>query len=255
VKVTLLPSAVGPDKQFYFCTSYIINDCLAIDAGSLGFHESPQVQVQVRDVLVSHTHIDHIASLAIFVENAYEGKADCVTIHGSSTVLDCLQRDVFNNRLWPDFITMSANSKAPFLKLAKLEAGRRVEIAGLRITPVDVNHVVPTFGFIIEDAGGTIAISSDTGPTQELWTEANRTANLKSVFLEATFPNNLQWLADVSKHLTPAQFAQEVAKLNRPVPVIAVHLKARFRQAVMDELRSLGLANLQIGEPGRTYSF
>ena len=62
-----------------------------VDAGSLGFYQSAQEQSRVRHVLITHTHIDHVASLPIFVENAYEGKADCVTVHGSAEVLDSLE--------------------------------------------------------------------------------------------------------------------------------------------------------------------
>jgi cAMP phosphodiesterase len=188
------------------------------------------------------------------VENAYEGKRDCMTVHGSPAVLDCLRRDIFNNRVWPDFLSLST-PEAPFLRLATLEAGRPVEIDGLKITPVPVDHVVPTFGFIVEDGKGAVAISSDTGPTEEIWRHANVTADLKAVFLEATFPDSMAPLATVAKHLTPAMFADEVRKLNRPVRVIAVHLKARFHAQMVKELGALGLANLEIGRSGKTYSF
>ena len=62
-------------------------DTVAIDAGCLGFWGTPQEQARVRHVLLSHTHMDHLASLPIFVENAYEGKAECVTGYASRNVL------------------------------------------------------------------------------------------------------------------------------------------------------------------------
>ena len=40
-------------------------------------------------------------------------------------------------------------------------------------------------GFIIEDDAAAIAIPSDTGPTEEIWTRASQTPNFKAVFLEA----------------------------------------------------------------------
>jgi cAMP phosphodiesterase len=249
----LVPSAVTPEP-FQYSTAYLINDTLAVDAGALGFYGSAQDQARVRHLLISHTHIDHIASLPIFVENAYEGKRDCVTVHGSDSVLDCLRRDVFNNRVWPDFIAMSPPD-APFLKLSTLEAGKTVELEGLRVTPIAVNHVVPTLGFMIEDDGTAVLIASDTGPTEEIWQRANQVANLKAVFLEACFPNQMKWLADVSKHLTPLMFADEVRKLSRPVPVYAVHIKARFRTQVIEELHALGLPNVYVGRSDQAYSF
>lgn len=256
VKITLVPSAVDGrgEEALQFLTSYLINETVGIDCGALGQYRTPADQSRIRHVLLSHTHIDHIGSLPVLVENAYEGKRDCMTVHGSPAVLDCLRRDIFNNRVWPDFLSLST-PEAPFLKLATLEPGRPVELEGLKITPVPVNHVVPTFGFIIEDGKGAVVISSDTGPTEEIWRRANETPNLKAIFLEATFPDSMTPLATVARHLTPVMFADEVRKLSRPVRVIAVHIKARFHAEMVKALGELGLSNLEIGRSGKTYSF
>jgi len=256
VKVVLVPSSVSErsEDQHQFLTSFLINNSLAVDAGSLGFYGTAQEQAQIKHVLISHTHIDHVGSLPIFVENSYETQRDCVTVHGSEEVLDCLQKDIFNDRVWPDFVRLSTPS-APFFKLAKLEGGKTVELEGLRITPVPVNHVVPTLGFIIEDKDATVAIISDTGPTDAIWEYANKTPNLKAVFLEATFPESLARLAEISTHLTPTLFAREVQKLKKPTAIIAVHIKARFRTEVVRELNALGLPQLQIGQFGKIYNF
>ncbi len=256
MRITLVPSAVGDGQgaELQFSTSYLVNDTVAIDAGPLGFWATPDDQGRVRHVFISHTHIDHIASLPIFVENAYEQGPACATIHGTEPVLDCLRRDVFNDRVWPDFLALSTPADA-FIRLALLEPGRPVEVEGLRITPVAVDHVVPTTGFIVEDGQGAVVISSDTGPTQEIWDRANRTRNVKAVFLEVTFPNAMAGLARASKHLTPADFGAEARKLRHAAPVIAVHVKARFRAQVVNELHALGLPSLQIGRFGHPYHF
>jgi ribonuclease BN (tRNA processing enzyme) len=255
VKLTLIPPAVGAPDPHQFLSSTLIDDVVCLDAGCIGFHQSPQEQARIRHVLLSHTHQDHVASLPIFVENAYEGRPDCVTIHGSAAVLDSLQRDVFNDRIWPDFIGLSRNNPRPFLKLATLEAGRTVELEGLRFTTVALDHVVPTVGFIIQGPFGSVAHVSDTAPTQEIWQRLNALSDLRAVFLEVTFPNNMQWLADISKHLTPATFGVEVRKLRQPARIIAVHLKARYRDPVIAEVKALGLPNLEIGQFGQPYLF
>ena len=195
-----------------------------------------------------------MASLPIFLENVYGTQPDCVTVYGTEAVLTALREDLFNDRIWPDFVRLST-AESPFLKLQRLEPGQTVECDGLRVTPVLVNHVVPTVGFVIEDPSATVVISSDTGPTEELWEHANAAPNLRAVFLEASFPDAMAPLADISKHLTPALFAREIKKLRRPATVIAVHIKPRFRVQIMMELKALGLPNLEIGQPGRPYSF
>ena len=252
----LVPSSIVTDGEepSQYLISYLINDSVAIDAGSLGIHGSPSKQAKIKHVLISHTHIDHTATLPIFVENAYEGKSDCVTIHGSETVLESLRGDIFNDRTWPDFVALSEGS-APFLRLERLEPERPLELEGLKITPISVNHVVPTLGFLVEDSRSAVLIASDTGPTDLLWDHANQADHLDAVFLEAAFPNEMSELASISKHLTPALFGLEVQKLKRKAAVIAVHIKARYRKQILRELSELELSNLQIGQFGMTYDW
>ena len=82
--VTLLPSAHPAADADQFLTTFVINGTLAVDAGSLGLCQSAHEQARVRHVLISHSHIDHTASLPLFVENVYRGDGECVTIHGSA---------------------------------------------------------------------------------------------------------------------------------------------------------------------------
>jgi cAMP phosphodiesterase len=177
-----------------------------------------------------------------------------VTIHGSEVVLSCLQNDIFNDRVWPNMLHLSP-PRAPFLKMAVLEPEQPIELEGLRITPIPVDHVVPTFGFLIEEQGSAVLIAGDTGPTEAIWQYANRTPNLKAVFLEATFPDSMVALAKASKHLTPALFAREIGKLKQSTRSVAVHIKARYREQVVSELEKLRISDLEIGAVDRAHTF
>ena len=261
MKVLLVPSLIPspspgglPTSDIQHTSSYLINDNIAIDAGSLGFYGTPGQQARIRHVLISHTHLDHIASLPILLDNAYQPPGDCLTLHGSQEVIDCLQRDVFNDRIWPDFIKLS-QTQSPFLKINVLPDRQAHQVDGLRITPIPVDHLVPTNAFLIEDADSAVAIVSDTGPTQEIWDQARGLTALKAVFLEAAFPNRLESLARASKHLTPALFLQETRKLQRPLKWFAVHRKPRFHEEIAGELLALGIPGLELACAGVEYSF
>jgi ribonuclease BN (tRNA processing enzyme) len=255
VHVTLVPSATGEGAaEQQFLTTVLINDTVAIDAGSLGLYGRPAQQAQVKHLFLSHTHLDHLASLPMFLDTVYRGDGDCPTVYGSDAVLECLRRDLFNDRLWPDFIRIST-TRPPYLKLQRIEPGQAVAADGLRITPVEVNHPVPTLGFIVEDAHAAVVVSSDTGPTEAIWERANQLPHLKAVLLEVTFPNAMAWLADLARHLTPSLFAREVGKVKRPVTFLAVHIQARQRALVVEQLAALALPNLQVMTPGVRYSF
>jgi cAMP phosphodiesterase len=231
-----------------------VNDSISLDAGSIGFMTPLEVQRAVKHIFVSHSHIDHMASLPIFVDNTYAPGPECVTVHGNESVLDSLQRDIFNDRIWPDMIRLSAE-ETPFLRTSELTSETPVTVEGVTVTPVLMNHIVPTMGFIVEDENSAIAVVSDTGPTDRIWEVINETKNMKAVFLEASFPNNMDWLAEKAMHLTPEMFNTEQKKLKHDVPVFAVHIKAAFDAPIRAELTALNLPNMQFGVPGKVYDF
>lgn len=256
MKITLLPSGMsaGGVLLSQYLTSFLVNDHVAIDAGSLGFYRNPAEQAAVRHVFLSHSHLDHWASLPTFLVNVVGMGNGPVHLYASEDVLTCLREDVFNTRVWPNFLTMTHEGR-PFVVPHTIGGGQAMTVEGLRITPVPVNHTVPTLGFILEDATSAIVIASDTAATTEIWQRANATANLKAIFLEATVPDELARLADVAKHLTPATFVSEMDKVTRPATFLAVHLSARARDQVIAELIAHGRSNLEIAQFGKTYEF
>jgi ribonuclease BN (tRNA processing enzyme) len=254
MKVQLLASSVEDPARRQFVTSYLINGTVAVDAGCLGFYGTPQEQEAVKHMFLTHSHVDHTASLAIFVEDAWTPAGNCPVVYGSPETLDAVQRHIFNDVIWPDFVALSMHMP-PFLRLCPLQDEVPVEVGGLTVTPVRVNHVVPTVGYAISDRKSRVIIVGDTGPTDRIWEVARETPGLKAVFLEACFPNSMRTLAEVSLHLTPEMFCREVAKLPPGVKVIAVHIKVRYREQVVRELEALGLPNLEIGECGKVYDF
>ena len=123
----------------------------------------------------------------------------------------------------------------------------------MRFTPIPVNHVVPTYGFLIESGGASFLWSSDTGPTQRLWEIANRTENLKGIWIDCSFDNSMQGIADVSGHLTPATVAAELKKLERRVPILLHHLKPPCIEPIQKEITALGNPDIGFLEQGRVY--
>jgi hypothetical protein len=89
--------------------------------------------------------------------------------------------------------------------------------------------------------------------TDELWEAARRHRLLRAVFLECSYPDELEHLAVISKHLTPRLFGKELAKLSRPeVKVYAYHLKPIYRDQIFKELMQLNISNLAVLEEGQT---
>lgn len=254
MRVQILGSSTRDSAQRQYASTYLINGTIAIDAGCLGFHGTPSEQEMIRHVFLTHSHVDHTASLPIFIENAWTPMGECPRIYGSSETLDALQRYIFNDVMWPDFVLLSKKMH-PFLRLCPLDAEMPVEADGLRITAVRLNHVVPTFGYVITDGHTAVIVAGDTGPTERLWEVAHATSGLRAVFLEACFPNSLKRLAAASLHLTPDMFAEEVGKMPPGIRVVVTHIKVRYRDEIVRELHALGLPHVEIGACEGEYDF
>ena len=206
--------------------------------------------------MLFRSHLDHIATLPIFLENVYEPGPGGVEVLASRTLLDLLHGDMFNDRVWPDFIELSRPDDA-FMTTTAIEPMRPVSRAGLAITPVPVSHVVETMGLVVDDGRSVVAFPSDTGPTRRLWEHLATLDRLRAVFLEVSFPQALAGLAAQTGHLCPATFAAEVGKLPRnqarDVRWIVVHRKARYAAEIAREVAALGLPNVELVKPGHIY--
>lgn len=255
MKVELLPSTLGGPSAMQFSMSLLINDELAVDAGTLGFLWPLERQKRVQHVFLSHSHADHLASLPMFLDNVYEPIDACPQIYGGVETLECLKKHIFNDVFWPDFIRLSEEEKA-FLVLRQLESETLVRLpSGTTVTAVLLNHTVPTLGFIIEDSTAVVAFVSDTGPTERIWELLRCRPRLAAIFLECSFPNRLDWLAEKSGHLCPRLFGQELQKLPPDIPILVYHLKPAYQQLIATELESLHRPGLQLAISGRVYEF
>lgn len=253
VKIKLVGSSVGQGRQHQYLMSYVVNHTIAIDAGCIGLITPLEEQKKIKHVFISHAHIDHVASLPSFIDNVYQPGPDCVRVYCEPEVQQCLKQHLFNDQMWPDVVKLS-QSESPFLEFCNLRADRAVEVDGVVVTPVRLYHVVPTLGFLIEGEHGTAAIISDTLPTDAIWELLATKDHVGPIFLEASFPNRMQWLADKSRHLTPQTFAREVAKAPPSARIVVVHIKPEFHDEILSELRDLKIRNLEIGAPNAIYT-
>jgi ribonuclease BN (tRNA processing enzyme) len=235
-------------------TSFLFNDSVCLDAGWVSGALSLREQVKVKDVLISHSHLDHTCSLPFLIDNNFSAPGFTLRIYGIPEVIASMKNHLFNNQTWPDF-TCLPNDLTPVLKLIEIPLEMPVYVNGLSITPVEVSHTVPTTGFLVDDKDGTVAYSSDTGPTERFWEVVNRTRNLKAVITETSFPNELQDLANVSGHMTPQTLELELRKLKRDVPVYLYGCKPRHMVRIHKQVRALKRRKLSFLKQGSTYRF
>lgn len=253
MRVHILPTSVQGTPG-HGLTGFVVDGVLALDAGQLGQCGTCVEQSQIRDVLLTHSHIDHVAGLPTFLDNVYGIAGAPPTLHALKPTLDALQTHLFSGQLWPDFIGLS-RVMAPFVAIREVEPNRPFPCGRYTAIAIPLEHTVPTVAYLLDDGRDAFALMTDTGPVPELFEKVGRWPRLRGLFLECSFPRRLHELANASQHLTTDQFADAVALLPPGLPVFATHIKPRDYEETVAELRALGLKNVQIGEPGRVVEF
>lgn len=254
MKVRVL-GCYGSELDTRQTTAFLLNDSMLLDAGTISAALSLREQGRIRHILVSHSHLDHIKGIPILADNVYGRKRESITLLSTAGILRHLKAHLFNNVIWPDFTMIPVPDHSVF-RLRALAPGRAARVGAFSVKPIRVNHSVETVGFLIRDHGGSLLYSSDTGPCDRLWEEANRTPDLRAVFIEASFPNRLARLAGVSGHLTPALLRAELSKLRSPdVRVYINHMKPRYMPDIVRELKALKERRLSLLRQGQVLVF
>ena len=229
----------------------LIDDTLMIDAGTAASALTIEEQQHLQCVLLSHFHIDHLKELPSLADNllSQQGPAPLM-VASIDAVLKGARTHIFNEDIFPDFFCLP-NDERPTLQQRVLQSEQEAWIAGLGITPVLVNHVVPSVGFIVRDQHSAFVFSGDTYQTDTIWSLANQVSNLRAAFIETSFPNEMGKLAEMSKHLTPELLLQEFKKLgNWDLPLYVYHLKPGFQDMIVSQLQQLRMSNLTILDEG-----
>jgi ribonuclease BN (tRNA processing enzyme) len=157
--------------------------------------------------------------------------------------------------VWPDF-TILPNKTNPTMVINSVKAEVILELGEFRVTPVHVNHAHDAMGFIIEKGDVAVLFTLDTGPTDRIWEIARKTKNLKAIFTEISFPNELQKVAELSNHHTPFSMTKEIPKMPKDIPIILSHLKPNYRQDILRQITEMGEDRISVLEKdGEVFNF
>ena len=241
---------LGPCRS----TAYLFDGGVLLDAGGASAALSLEETRALKAVVLTHSHIDHVASLP-FILDARIG-APTLEVHALRETIAALRIHIFNNKIWPDFERIP-DPRSPLLRFREVERERPLEIAGLRFLPIAVDHTVPTVGYSVEDERCTLLFSADTGPTRRIWELAHKIERLRAIFLEVSFPERLERIAQMSKHLSTVSVRAEIAKAPDGVPIHLQHLKPAFLEELLRELEPLvaGKRPVKLLRQDHTYEF
>ncbi len=234
-------------------TSFLINKNILIDAGSAATTLSLKDQRDIDYIFISHTHLDHVKDICFLADNIFALRRKPIQLISTFEILDILRKHLFNNKIWPDFTTIT-NGHCPILSYRPIESSAK--IGSIEVSLYPVHHPVPAVGFIVREKGkNSILITGDTGPTDLLWEEANKEPRLKAVLTEIAFPNRMKRVAEAAGHFTPDMFESEMAKLQKKVPLLIYHLKPEYIKELKKEIAALKVPKLKLLKTNQRYSF
>jgi cAMP phosphodiesterase len=254
MKIRIL-GCYGTELLDYNATSFLINETILIDAGTIASALTIEEQLKIRSILLSHSHFDHVKGLFFLADSILEGFSTTVNIFSTAGILDILKAHYFNDLLSPDF-TSIPDKKKPLMKFNPIVPSRGFEVNGLMVNAFKANHVVESVGYKLQDGNGAILYSGDTGATPWIWKEAREQKGLKAIFVETSFPNRLSGLARLTGHLTPSMLEEELKKIgNLDVPIFIFHMKPQYLETLTAEIEQLNHPNISILKQGDEFTF
>ena len=237
MKIRILGCSGGIGGPHLRTTSFLIDQDILIDAGTgvgdLSFSEL----LQIDHVFITHSHLDHVTSLAFIVDSVGDRRDRPLIVHATQATIEILHTHIFNWVIWPDFTVLPSEDK-PFLIFSPIHAGQAIDIGGRKITPLPANHTVPAVGYQIDSGRGSLVFSGDTGPCPNFWAAVNKIENLRYLIIECAFPNREMQLAKASLHLCPSMLMDELAQLERAAKILITHLKPGQIELTMHEIQA-----------------
>lgn len=239
MKIKVL-GASGSEVPGHNCPAFLVDGKILLDAGTISLSMNISDEHRLQRILLTHAHFDHIKGIPFLLDNLVtRNTGNTITVMSGKDVLDDLRKNIFNDRIWPDFSKIPSPER-PVLRYKAIRPSKSVEIDGYTVTMERVHHTVPAYGFIIENpAKKAIAYTGDTGPTDLFW-KRMADSDVKCLIVETSFPNSLEKIALASGHLTPSLLEKEIAKMPAPPPrIYVVHVKPQYLPEIEIEVQSL----------------
>ena len=220
-------------------TAFLLDDDVLIDAGTGVGDLTLDELARIDDVLLSHSHLDHILGVPLLADSVMRRRVGRppIRIHGLPATLAALRAHVFNGAIWPDF-TRLPTAEQPILALQAFEIGDVLHFGTRQIEVLPALHTVPAVGFAVRGDTRCWVFTGDTAPNPALWARL-RDMPVGSLVIETAFRDDEHRLAQVSRHLHPAALGRELAHLAEGADVYITHIKPGELDAVMAEITAL----------------
>lgn len=239
MRMQVLGCAGGIGGHERLTTCLRVDQDILLDAGT-GITSLDIDQLAAVDhVFLTHSHLDHVAGLALLVD-AVQGRRNApVTVYATQKVIEALKKYLFNWVLWPDFATIPTPEQ-PAMRWQVIEHEQTINLDGRLITPLPVNHTVGSSAYWVRGKNKGFLFTGDMSSTPELWPRIAQEKQLGKVIIDCSFTNADRELADRSLHFCPQTLLDEIRSVPQAIEFLIYHLKPGQEEQIMEELASEG---------------
>lgn len=218
-------------------TSFLLDSDVLIDAGTGVGDLTLEEMSRIRHVLLTHSHLDHVASLPLMVDSIAASLTRPIEVHALPGTIAALKAHVFNNVIWPDF-TRIPSPAAPFITFSETHVGQTLDFPGKRVEVLPAVHTVPACGYAVTAGSGCWVFTGDTERNPAFWRRINQ-MNVSALVIETAFSNRERELARRALHLAPSSLAEELDCIDKAkrFPIFITHTKPAETDLIMTEIQ------------------
>ncbi len=218
-------------------TSFLIDDDVLVDAGTGVGDLTLEEMKGIEHVLLTHSHLDHVAALPLMIDSIASTLTKPVKIHALPGTIAALKTHIFNNVIWPDFSRIPTVAN-PFITFHEIHVGQTMDITGKRIEVLPAVHTVPAVGYAVTSGKGCWVFTGDTERNPAFWRRIN-SMNVAALVIETAFSNREKDLAQRSLHLSPMSLAEELDCIDKSksFPIFITHTKPAETELIMAEIQ------------------
>lgn len=218
-------------------TSFLIDGQILVDAGTGVGDLTLEEMCGIGHVLLSHSHLDHIAALPLMVDSVAAMRREPLRVYALSGTITALKTHIFNNVIWPDF-TRIPTPQAPFITFHEISIGQTIQLFDKYVEVLPAVHTVPAVGYAITAGTGCWVYSGDTERNPAFWRRVNQ-LNVAMLVIETAFSNREKDLARRSLHLSPTVLASELDCIapDKKYPICITHTKPAETELIMAEIQ------------------
>jgi ribonuclease BN (tRNA processing enzyme) len=218
-------------------TSFLIDGDLLVDAGT-GVGDLSLAEMRgIRHVLLTHSHLDHIAALPLMVDAIASQLDEPIHVYALAGTIAALKAHIFNNVIWPDFSRIPT-PRSPFLRFHEIRVGQTLQLQGKAVEVLPAVHTVPACAFAVTAGRGCWVFTGDTERNPAFWQRLNQ-LEVAALVIETAFSNREQDLAQRSLHLSPQALAEELDCIasDKRFPIYITHTKPAETELIMTEIQ------------------